>query len=318
MRRSSTTPRLPDSTTRSTRPNATPLANDCTMATPATSCATPWCVWPPTMTSTAPGGSARAAWKISSSAPHDSSTFGSSKSRHLPPAWAATSTTWAPRRRRSAASSAIVSASGFMARPAKLLAMVVCGVDSVVTPMMPMRTPARSIRVVGEKFGHATRFPVDESSRFAARNGYFASAARALSAPRGSSPGIARHRALAGGAEVELVVADRDRRVAEVVVGLDDGLALVEVRLERALEHVAAVDHDDVVHAARRAQAGHVAGQLRQRLDVPVQIAGADDGEGDLARRRRRLGARGAGALGGRGPAAGRGYGQDGGGEDRG
>jgi hypothetical protein len=137
------------------------------------------------MTSTAPAGSARATWKISSSGRHESSLAGSSSSRQTPPACAATRTTRAPRCRRAAASAAMVAASGATDRPTKLSALVVRGVDSVVTPMIPMRTPARSTRTDGATFGHDTgRSP---SSRLAPSNGKRASAARALSAPRGSS-----------------------------------------------------------------------------------------------------------------------------------
>ena len=53
---------------------------------------------------------------------------------------------------------------------------------------MPTLTPATSISRVAPKFGHAGAAPVAASIRFAARNGKCASAARALSAPRGSSP----------------------------------------------------------------------------------------------------------------------------------
>ncbi|MCY1008939.1 hypothetical protein OV079_25955 [Nannocystis pusilla] len=100
------------------------------------------------------------------------------------------------------------------------------------------------------------------------------------------------------GAEVELVVADRDRVVAERGVGVDDAGALDEVRLEGALEHVAGVDEDHAaaVRGPLASQRAEVGRQQREGAQVAVQVAGADDGEGDAVLGRRLVGARAAGA----------------------
>jgi LSD1 subclass zinc finger protein len=63
----------------------------------------------------------------------------------------------------------------------------VYGVCSVLAPRMPTITPATSTIVVGGMFGHLMREPLFSSRMLVTRNGNFASCARALSAPRGSS-----------------------------------------------------------------------------------------------------------------------------------
>ena len=81
----------------------------------------------------------------------------------------------------------IASAGGCIFSPTKFAGIVVYGVDSVATPTMPILTPAASISVDAGMFGHLIRCPDSASRMFAVRIGNFASAARALSAPRGSS-----------------------------------------------------------------------------------------------------------------------------------
>ena len=108
--------------------------------------------------------------------------------------------------------------------------------------------------------------------------------------------------------EVELVVADRRRVVAERAVRREHRRALVEVGLQRALEEIAAVEeqHAAAVARARRAHVGDVAAEQRHPTlpagvggDVAVQIVGADDGDGDGARTTlRRGGVRRGGAAG--------------------
>jgi hypothetical protein len=56
-------------------------------------------------------------------------------------------------------------------------------------PMTPIFTPATSTIVVPRTLVQGGGAPVPASTRLAARNGKRASAARALSAPRGSSAG---------------------------------------------------------------------------------------------------------------------------------
>jgi hypothetical protein len=70
-----------------------------------------------------------------------------------------------------------------------LAAIVVTSALVVMTPTMPTRTPAAVTIVDGFTFRKSTGRPVAPSIRFAARNGNDASAARAFSAPRGSSSG---------------------------------------------------------------------------------------------------------------------------------
>ena len=158
---------------------------------------------------------------------------------------------------------------------------------------MPILTPATSTIVVPATLGQAGGAPVAASIRFAARNGNRASAARALSAPRGSSPGPARRDRRAHGTEVELVISDRRRVVPQRVVGAHDGGALVHVRLQRPLEHVAGVEqhHAAAVTRPRAPQVGDVAAETGQGLDVAVQIVGADDRDRDERGARRRAGA---------------------------
>ena len=55
---------------------------------------------------------------------------------------------------------------------------------------MPTLRPATSTSVVGRTLVHPGVAPLAVSIRFAARNGNRASAARACSAPRGSSAGV--------------------------------------------------------------------------------------------------------------------------------
>ncbi len=81
----------------------------------------------------------------------------------------------------------IAAAVGDINSPEKFAGIVVNGVDSVLAPMMPTIVPATSTSVDGGMFGHLIRLPDCLSVIFETRNGNFASAARAFSAPRGSS-----------------------------------------------------------------------------------------------------------------------------------
>ena len=141
------------------------------------------------MTSIRPGGSARATCMISSDPSHDDKSVGVANSLHRPPACAATITTDAPAERRRVATSSIVSASGATRRPRVFAAIVADSAPAVMTPTMPTRRPAALTTVDGATFCQATGWPVVVSIRFAARNGNDAWAARAFSAPRGSSLG---------------------------------------------------------------------------------------------------------------------------------
>ena len=147
-----------------------------------------------------------------------------------------------------------------------------------------MRTPERSISVDGCTLGHATGWPV-ASSRFAARNGNLACAARRLECAAGIVitwrlvvPGI-------HGAELEVVIAQRRGGIPEGVVGVHDQRTLREVRLDAALPGVAGVeqDHRAAVGGAGGAQVGEVAAEQRQSAapvigeDAAVQVGGADD-----------------------------------------
>jgi hypothetical protein len=69
-----------------------------------------------------------------------------------------------------------------------LTASVERSASTVMTPTMPILSPAASTRVEGRTFGQSTGRSVAASSKFAASSGYRACAARAFSAPRGSVP----------------------------------------------------------------------------------------------------------------------------------
>ena len=167
-----------------------------------------------------------------------------------------------------------------------------------MTPTMPTLTPAAVSKVDACTFGQATRLPVASSIKFAARNGNGARAAAALIAPRGSPPGGSRAPGRVRGAEVELVVADRGRGVAERRVRVDDDRAFAQVRFDAALIRVARVDekHGAAIVRARRAQVAHVTAELGQtaaavaRHEVTVQVGGRDDRQRDDVLRRRSRG----------------------------
>ena len=129
---------------------------------------------------------------------------------HRPPAWAATTTIDAPcgaqrrglgrdrrRQRRHAAGRRSWRRSS---PPAP---------RCVITPTMPTLTPAAVDHVDGLHVRPRHRPAGRVSIRFAARNGNAASAARAFSAPRGSSAGGCGIAAGPDRTEVELVIADR-------------------------------------------------------------------------------------------------------------
>ncbi len=136
-----------------------------------------------------PFGRARASWKISLSPSQDDRSSGFPSRLHEPPTCATTMTIAAPRRRRSFAAVMTDGASGRARRPAKFAGNVMNAVPAFARPMMPTFTSPTSAMCVPPKLGQAGGAPVASSTRFAARNGKCASAARALSAPRGSSPG---------------------------------------------------------------------------------------------------------------------------------
>ena len=91
------------------------------------------------------------------------------------------------------------------------------------------------------------------------------------------------------GAEIEFVIADGGRAVAQGIVVAHHRGTLGHVGLQRAQEHVARVEEHHRASAARSrlAQILHVACQPGQSLDVSVQIARAHHREDYLGRRRR-------------------------------
>ena len=99
-------------------------------------------------------------------------------------------TTLAPCARSAVACVRMVSTRGATDSPPTLPAMVAVRASSVITPTMPTLMPATSTSVVGRTLVHPGGVPLAVSIRFAARNGKRASAARARSAPRGSSAGV--------------------------------------------------------------------------------------------------------------------------------
>ncbi len=200
-----------------------------------------------------------------------------------------TMTTVAPAGRQTAAFRLDHAASGSSRSPCVFAAIVWLKPPLVITPMMPTLTPAASTRIDGRTFGQATGRPVPASIRLAARNGKDASAARALSAPRGSRADRAGRRRRSGWSEVELVIAHCGGGVAERVVGRDNWRAFPQVRLERPLPHVAGVDqqHGAAIARAGRAEVLHVAREQGEAAvtilgkDAAVEIVGADDRERD-------------------------------------
>ena len=95
----------------------------------------------------------------------------------------------------------------------------------------------------------------------------------------------ARYRVRTGRPEIELVVADGDGVVVEGVVRAHPGSAFAQVRLERALPHVAGIEqqHAAAIRAPRRTHVLHVSGQPRHTLDMTVYVRGRDDGDGEGA-----------------------------------
>ena len=89
--------------------------------------------------------------------------------------------------------------------------------------------------------------------------------------------------------EVELVIADGSRVVAERVERVDHGRAFVQVRHQRALEHVAAVDGEDPPGRVR-ALFGEVVAEPRRLLDVPVLVGRGQDHNGARDERKHRDG----------------------------
>ena len=135
-----------------------------------------------------------------------------------------------------------------------------------------------------------------------------------LQRPHGVVPGL-RHRARSHRAEVELVVAQRCRRVPQRIHRLHHHLALGEVRGERALEQVAAVQQQHAVRVVapqrrdvareRREPALRYARPVRQLRLVghhpAVQVIGAHQGEPQRRGRRGRGRGRRGGRVGGGG-----------------
>ena len=184
---------------------------------PATRCAMPAWVWPATIASTAPGGSARASWKISLSAAHDARSSGGLEARARA-AHVGHDDHHGRARRRSSCAAATTARrerrdrAGRRSSPPGSCAAW----RSWSMPMMPTLTPATCEQPrVGGRSARRGGAPVATSTRLAPRNGNRASAARALSAPRGSSAGRARRGGGSDRPEVELVIADRDGVVAE-------------------------------------------------------------------------------------------------------
>ena len=250
--------------------------------------------WPPTMASTVPGGSAFATSKISPLRSHEDRSSCDANDLHEPPACAVATITVAPALRRRAASAASVAASGAIVRPLVLAGMVEASVSDVSRPTMPTRMPATSTTIEGLTLGQVTGRPVVSSMRFAARNGNRAWAARALSAPRGSSfgpfgvlpgpPDRSRTRDCRRPPRCSRLRSWRGHR----------GAPLAEVGHQRALEHVATVEEHDaaVVRRPRRPQVRDISRKKREpaaplvREDSAVQVGGADDRQRDAVRKR--------------------------------
>src|SRR5262249_36259034 len=105
---------------------------------------------------TAPGGRLFATSKISAPASQLDRSAGASNFVHTPPACAATITTFAPFARNAFACSAIVSASGVTRSPTTFAAIVVVGVDTVVTPTIPTETPCLVTIAPGTTLGQSS------------------------------------------------------------------------------------------------------------------------------------------------------------------
>ncbi len=90
--------------------------------------------------------------------------------------------------------------------------------------------------------------------------------------------------ALADGPEVELVVTERHGVHPEDTIGCEDAGAFGQVRLERALEHVARVEHDHAATVAlpRSAHVVHVAGEHRKGRDATMEIVQRENANGHI------------------------------------
>ena len=178
-----------------------------------------------------------------------------SKRVHEPPTCATTMTAAAPRRRSSFAAATTAGARGRARRPAKFAGRVMDAVPAFARPMMPTLTPATSssrragdVRPGGRRAGRRVDQVGGQERKPRLGGARLERAARIVA-------GRARRGRGADRTEVELVIADRAGVVPERVVGAHDGRALVQVRLQRPLEHVARVEQHDAaaVTGPRRA-----------------------------------------------------------------
>ncbi len=139
----------------------------------------------------------------------------------------------------------------------------------VMTPTRPTLTPTASTSRDGDTFGQSTgpaRLVVDQI-------GGEERIPRLSRARLESAAQVARQlprRRRIDGPEIEVVVADRLRRVPHRVVRVDDEGALAEVRLDAALKRVARVDEQDRPAVCRpgRAQVVHVSREQGQAADA--------------------------------------------------
>ena len=181
-------------------------------------------------------------------------------------------------------------ASGATLRSLTLADSVADSARSVITPTMPTLRPAASTSTDGLTFGQLTGCFVAASSRFAARNGNRASAARAFSAPRASSDGSRGITEGPTGPKSNSWLPTAAAVYPSALYADDDDRAFGQVRLERALEHVAGVDEQHgPIAGARGSQVADIAAEQRQPAtpiaghDAAVQVVGANDGESDGA-----------------------------------
>ena len=217
---------------------------------PATRWAIPACVWPATIASTVPARQRAGELEdLAAGCARRRDRRMASKRVHEPPTCATTMTTVAPRRRRAFAAATTVGARGRARRPAKFAgkrhergAGVREADDADLDAGDLDRRRAGDVAPGRQRPGGGVDQVGGEERELRLGGACLERATRIVAgrARRGRGPDRT---------EVELVISDRRRVVLQHVVGAHDGRALVHVRLQRPLEHVARVEQH---HAARR------------------------------------------------------------------
>ena len=263
------------------------------IAMPSTSCARPPCECPATMTSTRPCGRLLAIWKISESASHDDEVRGPLELRAAPsgvgrdddhrraPGAKLRGVRHDRRRQRRDSQAARVRHERRAQRLDRHHAD-----DADLDSRDLDEDGRRDVRPVNQSPGRGVEQVRGEHRKLRPRRNRLEGAARV------DVVGPSRRRRI-DRPEIELMVADRRRRVAERVVGVDHDGAFAQIRVDPALKRIARVEeqHAAAVRGARRAQVLDVSAEHRQTAasvsleNGAVKIVGPDDRQRHHVRR---------------------------------